>query len=150
LYYQSTDRVGGVAAVSEKILEIRVPCLLGVASEGAKEGLKTAHVEVVTSNFRGASAQGPVGSVASVYSIEKSVFPFADGAGALRRRGLGLFFVGHVIRDTDHGIDCGERSSRRSRQQPRADREVFVVAVGEFFAAFEIRTDGRSGGVGDD
>ena len=116
LYHQSTDGVGGVAAVSEKFLEICVAYLLGVASEGAKEGLKTADVEIVTSNFSGAGPQGPVGSTVPVYSTEKSTFPFPDGPGALFRRGPGLFFVGDVIRDTDHGIDRGERPSRRARQ----------------------------------
>ena len=146
---QSTHGVGRVAAVPEKVLEIRVTYPFGVASERAKEGLKTADVEIVTPNFRGARPQRPVGRGRPLDGIEKCVLPIVDGLSAFGRSGSGLFFVRHVIGDADHGVDRGERPSRRSGQQPRADGEVLIVAKGEFLAAFEIREDRRLGGVGD-
>lgn len=127
------DRIGGMAAVVEEVVEGPVPGGGDVHFKGGQKILKIGERDVEASDRLAERDKNRVG-LFPFCQVNEMRLPFEQ---FLHPRAVILRLVGEIVGCSRKGVDATDVRPEFFRDESRGDGEVFVMVPGDFLAVFE-------------
>ena len=125
---QSSDRIGGAAAVVHQIVDVAVAILAHVLHEGVEQVAKQPQWQAVAGDRRAqAKKYRMLCRFAAFNRVQFGLIAGEQRAALLRRK---ISLVGEIVGAAGEAINCRHRLAQGRRQQNGRNRKVFVVING--------------------